>query len=132
MNVKIDVKFLEGDKFEIATEDSNVIAYIDKPSQDYLPKGQNPLQMFLSATGGCVGVYAKRYLKRHNIEFNSLTVSVSADLSKDSPLRLVNIKAGVKTDAQLGDKKEVFEKFIRGCPVHNTLINTKEVSIVLE
>ena len=132
MEVKAEVKFLEGDKFDINIPFSNLDLYIDKRKEDHSPSGPNALELFISALGGCIGVYAKSYLTRHHIEFNELGVKVNAELSKNTPLRLVNIKVSVSIDGDLGDNREVFMRFIKNCPIHNTILHTKEVSISLE
>ncbi len=132
MQVKAEVKFLEGDKFDINIPFSNLDLYIDKRKEDHSPSGPNPLELFISALGGCIGVYAKSYLTRHNIEFNELKINVDAELSKDSPIRLVNISVSVGTDAQLGENKEVFLRFIKNCPIHNTILHGEAPSIDLE
>jgi len=79
-----------------------------------------------------IGIYANKYLERHKVAFAKLEVAVSGEFITESPARIINIKAKVDTDAQLGDKKEVFLKFIKGCPIHNTLIQTREVKISLD
>ena len=81
--------------------------------------------------GSCVGVFAKSYLKRQQIEFKELAMEVSADLVRQAPMHLANIKVQVKTDAQLGDKKEIFMRALAACPIHNTIIQTKEIDIIL-
>ena len=53
-----------------------------------------------------MGVYAKRCLRRHSIEFKELKIEVKAEVSESTPSRLVNIEVRVYTDAQLGGKKE--------------------------
>ena len=132
MQVTTQLNFIEQDLFKATPGFSDVELYIDKPREGYSPKGPNPLEIFLTSVGGCVGVYAKRYLKRHDISFNKLNILVSANLSKDPPMRLADIDVKIDTDADLGDKTEVFERFVRGCPVHNTLLHTKEVNIALK
>ena len=129
MEITARLDFIEEDLFKASSDSGFLELYIDKPRQDYTPKGPNPLEMFLSSVGGCVGDFAKRYLSRHNILFTKLSISVSAKLSKDSPLRLTDIIVNLDSDAELGDKKEVFELFIKGCPVHNTLLHAKEITI---
>ncbi len=106
--------------------------YSDREEINYALGTDRPLELFLSSLSGCVGVYAKKYLSRHQIEFRKLIVKASADFTIESPARLVNLKLKVITDAELGDKKEVFLRFIENCPVHNTLLHTKEVEIALE
>ncbi len=129
MEQKIEVNFLENDKFEVNIGSSGKKFYIDKKAENYAPCGPNPLEVFLSSLGGCIGVYAKRYLQRHNLAFRRLSVGVTGELCQESPVRLINLKVNVDTDAELGDKKDVFSKFIENCPIHNTIRHTKEVDI---
>ncbi|MBN3040033.1 MAG: OsmC family protein [Candidatus Omnitrophica bacterium] len=129
MRISSKVVFLGDDLFQARLEYSDVVIHIDKKKKEIKAKGPNSLEMFLSAVGGCIGAFAERYLRRHDIHFSKLVIEVSADLAKDAPLRLVNIRTVVDTDADLGDKKEIFKKFISNCPVHNTLLHTKEMSI---
>ncbi|MDP2922470.1 MAG: OsmC family protein [Candidatus Omnitrophota bacterium] len=129
METKIEVVFLKEDIFQVKTQDSKAELFIDKAKEGYNPAGPNPLELFLSSLGACIGVYAKRYLSMHSVEFKQLNIEVKADFSQDSPARLVNIKALVHTDANLGDKRDVFLRFISNCPIHNTIKHTKEIEI---
>ncbi|MBP7088069.1 MAG: OsmC family protein [Candidatus Omnitrophica bacterium] len=131
METRAEVKFIQEDKFQIKTYPSETTLFIDKMKEAYLPQGPNSLELFLSALGGCIGVYAKMYLLRHQIAFKELNIKVSAELSKESPIQLVNLRANVYTDAQLGEKKDIFLRFIKNCPVHNTILNTQEIEISL-
>jgi len=131
MQQKIMVKFSAGDKFEINALNSGAKIYVDKAKDGYAPIGPNPLELFLSSLGACISVYSKMYLERHSIKFKEFNVEVAADFTQESPARLVNIKALINTDADLGKNREVFLRFVRNCPVHNTIINTKEINIEL-
>lgn len=129
MEIKTEITFLKKDVFQIKTQASGLTLYVDKKKEGEEPLGPNPLELFLSALGSCIGVYAKRYLDMHAIAYNEIKIEATADFSQDSPARLINIKTTVHTDANLSDKREVFLRFIRNCPIHNTIINTKEVNI---
>jgi uncharacterized OsmC-like protein len=65
----------------------------------------------------------------HAIEFKELEIKAMAEFSQSSPARLVNIKVELHTDADLKDKREVFLRFIHNCPIHNTIVHTKEINI---
>jgi uncharacterized OsmC-like protein len=129
MEIKTEVTFLEKDKFKAKGSLSELEVCMDKKEEGYTPAGPTPLELFLSSLGGCIGVYAKRYLTRHNIAFNKLDISVESQLSQSGPMHLANIKVKVQTDAELGEKSAVFLRFIKNCPIHNTLIHTNEVDI---
>ena len=120
-----------GDTFEII--DSRLeTAVVGKKRQFIDLKNSNSLEIFLTSVGICAGAHAKRYLKRHNIFFSKLNISINAHLSRELPMSLKDINVDIDTDADTGDQKEAFERFIHGCPVHNTLLHTKEINITLK
>lgn len=129
MSIKAEVNFLKADKFEVGMYPSNVSTYIDKPEQGYQPAGPKPLEMLLASLGGSIAVYAKRYLTSQMIDFTELRVNVEADRETVMPVHLKNIKVSVHTDADLGVKKDDFMTYLSSCPVHNTLLTTKDITI---
>jgi len=132
MDVNVHVEYKENHIFTVHTEHSHSSFYIDKKEEGYAPLGPNPLELFLSSLAGCIGVYANNYLKRHNIGFTYLKIDSFAQFAQSSPQRLTDITVQVDTDADIGDKKDVFMRFIHNCPVHNTLLHTERVNIELK
>jgi len=130
MDVAVTVQAITEDKFAVSCSSGAKIC-VDKSKEGHISEGPNPLELFLSSLGACVGVYAKRYLTTHAISFNDLTIRIHANFSQESPNRLVDIQVRVHTDADLADKKEVFTRFIKNCPIHHTIIHTKEVDITV-
>ncbi|MFA5271265.1 MAG: OsmC family protein [Candidatus Omnitrophota bacterium] len=130
MDIKIEINAKQNGKFIVDCLSSNKTFSVDVGKEISLLEGPNPLELFLSALGSCVAVYAEKYLIQHSVEFKKLKVEAVAGLSIDSPSRLVDIKLKVYTDALLDkDAKEVFLRFMKNCPIHNTVINTKEISV---
>lgn len=128
MGVTVEVKFLEGDKFEVKTLHSEQTIYIDKKSENYTPQGPNPVELFLASLAGCVGIYSKRYLDNAQIKYQNLKISCKASF-RENPLMLDNINLEIKTDAKLGDRSASFLRFVKNCPIHNTIVNTQEIEI---
>lgn len=129
----ISVSLTGKDKFQIKADASGTTYYVDKRSEGYDPAGPDPLEMFLSSLGACVGVFSKRYLNSRFTAFKKLEIKVEAEFITDSPMRLINIKVNVSTDAIVkAEDKEVFMRFINACPVHNTILNTKSIEMSLE
>jgi len=113
----VEVTFWEKDKFAIAAQASGVNFYSDKKSENYVPAGPDPLELFLSSLASCVGVYAKRYLTTHAKDFKELKIKAGAEFTSSSPARLVNIKVETFCDAKLSrEENEVFLRFIQNCP----------------
>ena len=131
MAKEVKVQFDNDDVFKVTVPATGVSLVVDKKKEGYSPSGPNPTELLMASLGACIGVFAKTYLLRHSLTFKDLQITVTADYSKDSPNRLVNIAVEVYTDAVLGPRREVFLKFIHACPVHNTIIHTKDISISL-
>ncbi|MBN2484204.1 MAG: OsmC family protein [Candidatus Omnitrophica bacterium] len=132
MDVNVHVEYKEKHIFAVHTENSQSSFYIDKKEEGYTPLGANSLELLLSSLAGCIGVYANSYLTRHDIGFTYLKTTAHAQLAQSSPQRLTDITVQVHTDADIGDKKDVFMRFIHNCPVHNTLLHTEGVNIELK
>ncbi len=130
MAIRVEIKAEEKDKFLANFSSSDTKIYVDLNKEK--ASGPNPLELFLSSLASCVCVYAKKYLTQHSIAFKELKVEANAELSKDFPTRLVNIKIKAHTDAMLdATEKEVFLRFMKNCPIHNTLIHTENIEIDL-
>ena len=132
MNVKVEINSKQNGKFTVNCLSSNKTFNVDVSKDSVSLEGPNPLELFLSALGSCTGVYAEKYLIQHSIEFKNLKIEAAARFSNEPPSRLVDIKLKVSTDAKLDkDAKEIFLRFMKNCPIHNTIINTKEIDINL-
>ena len=131
MKVSVDVAFLGEDKFQIDSAGTKTTNFSDMPKQDSTSAGPNPLELCLASLGACMSHFARNYLSRQSIEHSTLKMYLSASLSDDSPHRLVDIKAVVKTDARLGDKEEAFLSFVDKCIVHNTFKSAPDVALSL-
>ncbi len=127
----ITVEFKKDNIFELQFSSFPDNFYIDRDRPDYTPLGPNPVELFLSSLGGCIGVYAKRYLQRHDISFKKLEIEVSADISSTPPIRIENIEVVLATDADLKEKREIFLRFVKNCPIHNTLATSTYVDLKL-
>ena len=106
---------------------------IDQPKEKGgSDSGMNPLEVFLSALASCIAVYTKRYCQSAKIDFSKLAVSVESELSQDKPVRFKDIKVSIDLGYDIGDKKESLLRFVRNCPIHNTISNKPEVEIGLQ
>jgi len=128
---QVEVKFVGGEKLAVNALESRTQFFIDKAHGGDTAAGPNPLEVFLASLGGCLSVYGRRYLTRHNIPFKVFNVEMSAGFCEEPPARLTDIKAMVKTDAVLGDKIQPFLAFMHACPVHNTVSKAEHVTVSL-
>lgn len=104
-----------------------------KMTIDLTDKNFGPLPTLLASLGACVGVYLRRYADNLKLPIKEFSVSVEAELTKDATPGFKQISVSVDLKgAQLDEqKKEGLLRFIRNCPVHNTLHGNPVVDIKL-
>jgi uncharacterized OsmC-like protein len=101
----------------------NVISEGHAYKIDSAEKGMGPLATLLAGLGSCVGVYLNRYLEGAKLPVDSFKINVKADLSSDKPVSFREIKVTVDLKGAKIDegRREAMTRFVKNCPVHNTL-----------
>ena len=87
-----------------------------------------PTEMFVGALAACVGYYAERYLRRHEISTDGLTVTCDYTWA-ENPHRVGAIDVAVDAPALPADKWKTFARVVEHCTVHNTLLVPPEVRL---
>lgn len=123
---KVEVSNEGAFKFNVRSGDYEFL--IDTPG-----KGITPPDALLASVGSCIGVYIRKYADGAKLAIKDFTISVEADLGKESPyyFRRIDVAIDLK-GAELDERrKKAMLEFIRNCPVHNTLKNSPDVNIAL-
>jgi uncharacterized OsmC-like protein len=128
---KAKVTYTGPTKFKVEADNYTVNVEVPKPNES--GDGIGPIPMLLGSLGACVAVYLEKYFVGKKMSFNGFTVNVVSELTTKAPLYLeaidIEIDApGLNLDAET---KESLLRFVRNCPVHNTLHNNPDVSINL-
>lgn len=124
--MEVTVKYIDNQKF-IAQSGSHQLI-IDQPKEKGgNEEGMSPLEVFLISLGACAAVYAKGYCKNAQIDAKDFKISVTSDLTPDSPRRFKDIKVKISLGQDLGNRKDALLSFVKNCPVHNSLINKPNV-----
>lgn len=126
--MKVQIKYKEGVKFvaQARTHQFNIDQPKEKGGSD---SGMNPSECFLVSLGGCVAFYARKYCKDTNIDPTGLAVTVDADFSQNRPYRFENIKIKISLNQDLGKRKDSFLRFVKNCPIHNTILGQPNIGI---
>lgn len=85
-------------------------------------QGAHPVDTVLAGLCGCVGHFAREYMKGESIPYQELSVKAEAELA-ESPNRLSSIDLQiVVTGSSIidGHRQRLFN-FIQNCPVYGTL-----------
>jgi putative redox protein len=67
-----------------------------------------------------VAFYAERFLRRHGLPTEGLSVTCAHAWAKD-PSRVGEIRIAVEAPGLPPERREAFSRVIEHCPVHNTL-----------
>lgn len=128
MRGTIRVVHRDGDQFELAVRQHRL--KVDQPvadgGEDSAP---TPTELFVSSLAACVAFYARRFLVRHALPTDGL--SVDADFTMATrPARVGDITIRLKVPEGVpDDKRAPLLAVASHCTVHNSLRTPPEVSI---
>ena len=119
-----------GDRFSIAIRGH--VVHVDQPEPDGgSDTGPTPTELFVASLAACVAFYARRYLKRHDLPQEGLTVTAEAE-SGAKPSRVASVTITLTLPEGVpADKREALLAVASHCTVHNTLTHPPEVRMQL-
>ena len=124
------VRHLERDRLQIGVGAFELIA--DQPVQDGGDgTGPSPVELFLAGLASCVAFYAERFLRRHGMTAEGLTVSCDFEWA-ENPHRVGEIELVVDAPGLEPGRHDAFKRVIEHCTVHNTLQHAASVHFSLE
>lgn len=130
MTGPVHVRYVSGESYEIGVRQHRLL--VDQSSgaggADDAP---NPTEMFVASLAACVAYTAGRYLSRHGLSRDGLTVSAEYDVAEHparvSAVRLtLNVPGGVPDD-----RRDPLLAVAGHCAVHNTLTHSPAVNVQL-
>ena len=126
----IEVRYVQGDRLTVAVRGHELT--VDQPvgdgGEDLAP---TPTELFVSGLAACVGFYAERYLRRHDLDPTGLVVDSDFDFSEDRPSRVSDIRISVTAPSLPESRREPFARVIEHCTVHNSLVRPPTVAMEL-
>jgi putative redox protein len=126
----VTVTYESGDRFDIAIRGH--VIHVDQPESDGgTDTAPTPTELFVASLASCVAFYARRYLKRHDLPQQGLTVSAQAE-SGAKPSRVASMTIIVTLpDGVPEGKRQALLAVASHCTVHNTLTHPPEVLVQL-
>ena len=131
MTSKIVTSHLGGDRFAIDARGHRV--HVDQPidngGEDTAP---TPTELFAASLAGCVAFYARRYLARHNVASDGL--SVEAEFSAGgTPNRITDVTVHISPPTALPrERRAAFSAVASHCTLHNILSQPPTVNVRLD
>jgi uncharacterized OsmC-like protein len=128
MSEVIRVDHKEGDLFEIGIR--HHLIHVDQPAEaggsDAAP---TPVELFVASLASCVGVYVRRYLARHGLPAEGLSVAAEFDMA-DRPARVGQVHVSIDVPHGVPDeRRDALLAVASHCTVHNTLEDPPDVRI---
>lgn len=113
-----------------ATSAGHTVRVDEPPSLGGTDTGQNPVQLVLSALGGCLVVLINAFAAAHEVEVTDVSVEVEGDLDPDGFQGLADVRPGfseiryrinIESPSQPAKVEALREHVVRVCPVKDTL-----------
>lgn len=126
------VRYTDGERYEIAVGDHTIT--VDQPVHDGgTNEGPTPTELFVASLAGCVAYSAGRYLARHGLPREGLTVAVDYHLATNRTSRVADIRLTVQVPKELPmQRRPALKAVVEHCTVHNSLSTPPDVAIRLE
>ena len=128
----LSVRYEGGDRLRVYIRDHEFT--VDQPVSDGgEDSAPTPTELFVAGLAACVGFYAERYLRRHELPTSGLGVECSFSIANDRPARVGDIQIRVLLpDGFPEERRKALLAVVEHCTVHNSLRQAPEVAISLD
>ena len=131
MTPAVSAYWASGDTFVI-----DVRAHFLTTDQPYDAGGQDlgptPTELFVASLGACIGVFAERFMRRHDIDAAGLRVDCRFEMA-EHPARIGRIDVRVALPPGFPpERRDGLRAVVERCTVHNTIYRPPEVRIDVE
>jgi putative redox protein len=129
---EIHVHHVHGDHFLVKVGGHTLS--VDQPEESGgEDRGPTPTELFVAGLAACVGFYAGRYLRRHDVDSTGLAVESDFSMSDERPSRVTSVAIRVRVPVPLSAERwAALERVVERCTVHNTLRDPPAVRIEVE
>jgi uncharacterized OsmC-like protein len=132
MSNRIRVEHRGGDAFDVSI--GHHVLRVDQPVDDGgEDSGPTPTELFVAGLASCVAHYARRFLHRHALSTEGLTVTATFAMAEDRPARVADISVEIGLPADVPeDRVGALLAVARHCTVHNSLDRPPRVRVNVE
>jgi len=127
----MEVNWLEGFVFK-ATCGGHEVITDQHEKEGGTDTAMTPAELFIASLGNCIGVFAVRFCKRHNLPTEGIKVSLDWTYAKD-PVRIGSVKAELHYPHDIPEtEKKGLLRMAEACFVHETILHKPEVTVELK
>jgi putative redox protein len=126
----VDISYLDGEAYEIQVRGHRV--RVDQPAGVGDDSAPTPTELFVGSLAACVAFYAGRYLTRHGLTRDGLTVHADYQMATDRPARVTAIRITVRApDGLPAQRRAALAAVAAHCTVHNSIVTHPEVTVTV-
>lgn len=123
----ITVRYMGGDRLVAAVRGHELAT--DQPVADGGDdSAPTPTELFVASLASCVAFYAERFLRRHRLPAEGLSVSCGYEWA-ENPHRVGLLELSVHAPGLPEERRAAFERVVEHCTVHSSLLHAPEVRI---
>ncbi|MGZ4619609.1 MAG: OsmC family protein [Frankiaceae bacterium] len=126
----IRIRHLTEDQFAVGIRGHELV--VDQPAGSDPGVGPTPTELFVAGLGACIGFYAERYLRRHDLPLEGLAVSVDYEIG-ERPARVTSMNIRLALPAGVpAERVPALMAVASHCTVHNSLEHPPQITIKAE
>lgn len=126
---KISITHVTGDQFHIDIRGHKLT--VDQPQRGE-ESGPSPTELFVASMAACVGHYAARFLREHQLPYDGLTVGCEWKMLAVEHARVSRVRMDVSAPQPVpAGLRDGLQAAMEGCTVHNALHQPPQVVISL-
>lgn len=132
MRSEMRIEHEGGDRYRVRIRGHELV--VDQLTEDGgEDAGPTPTELFVAGLASCVAFYAGRFLHRHRLPTEGLTVECSFAFAEDRPARVGKVAIAVHLPEGFPEERRAaLLAVVEHCTVHNSLRQPPEVEIALE
>ncbi len=129
--MKMEVDLQKDFLFRAKCRDHEVVT--DQTEQDGgTNQAMTPAELFVASLGTCIGVFAAKFCKRHNLPTEGMKVLMDWTVVKN-PVRIGSIKAALHYPPSIPEEeKKGLLRMAEACFVHETILHKPEIVVELK
>jgi len=129
--MKMEVHLQQGFLFQAICGGHKVLT--DQPEKEGgTDQAMTPAEVFIASLGTCIGVYAVRFCRRHDLPTEGLKVSLDWTVVKD-PWRIGAIKAEIHYPHDISEtERKGLLRMAEACFVQETITHRPEIAVELK
>ncbi|MGM1065268.1 OsmC family protein [Saccharothrix sp. Mg75] len=127
----VSVSYAKGEEYVVRMRDHVITT--DQPAADGgADAGPGPVELLVASMAACTAFYAGRFLDRHGLHREGLTVTAHHRMADDPQRRVGEVRLEVTLPPGFPRRRETaLLAVLQHCTVHNTLRHPPEITIDL-